>query len=127
MKKKPLSLFNLIFTCGRQLQCLLSLAIIIAASSLSNAQIRLVADLNTGTPVREDESAPARSFSNHVSTGTRSFFITTQYYGQELWTSDGTEAGTIMLMFSRSISALQVSGGYAFFTALTDQVGAELW
>jgi trimeric autotransporter adhesin len=125
MKKTLLSLYDLIFIYGCRLQCLLSLAIIIAASSFSNAQIRLVADMNTGTP--GDETAPSRRFSNHVSIGTRSFFISAQYYGQELWTSDGTEEGTVMLMFSRDISALQVSGGFAFFTALTDQHGAELW
>jgi ELWxxDGT repeat protein len=127
MKKKLLSFYNLILMRGRRLQCLLSLVIIIAASSFSNAQIRLVADLNTGTPDGEDETAPSRRFSNHVSTGTRSFFISAQYYGQELWTSDGTEAGTVMLKFSRDISALQISGGVAFFAALTDQEGTELW
>ena len=94
-------------------------------STASFAQIRVVADLNTGGS--DEDYTPRRTFTKHVSIGTRSFFISKQYYGYKLWTSDGTAAGTNLLKFSRAIGDLAVSNGIAFFSAQTDEHGAELW
>jgi ELWxxDGT repeat protein len=104
--------------------CTFSFGLVALSLSSSAQQIRIVADLNTE---ETSDWYSARIFSNHVSTGTRSYFTVWHLEREQLWTSDGTPEGTVLLSHFSHIMELGVSGGVLFFTALTDTYGAELW
>lgn len=132
MKKNVLSLFDFRSGTGNaeslknrqtgRVYCL-SLVIVMMWGLTANAQVRIVSDLNVDTR----NEIIARNIAGQVSTGTRSFFIIRQSLYSELWTSDGTETGTVYLKHFTEITELEASGGVAFFAALTDESGAELW
>jgi ELWxxDGT repeat protein len=81
-------------------------------------QVRLVKDINTSL-----QGYP-KSYTLHESGPTRSFFVAEQ---SELWTSDGTATGTIVLKRFPDIKELKVIGGIAYFSAPTEALGYELW
>jgi ELWxxDGT repeat protein len=83
------------------------------------AQVRLVKDINT-TGVLENSKA----YALHESGPTRSFFVADK---SELWTSDGTAAGTRMLRRFQDIKELKVIGVIAYLSILTEAFGYELW
>lgn len=72
---------------------------------------------------------------NLVVSGTRLFFSATDgLTGSELWKSDGTTAGTVLVkdIFSGTLdsnagNALAAVGGKSFFAANTASTGSELW
>jgi ELWxxDGT repeat protein len=99
----------------------LAMLLVVALSFSASAQIRLVADLNTN---ETEEYFGNRFFSMHQSVGHRSFYVTD---GNELWTTDGTAAGTVALKSFFFIKELKVSGDLAFFSAHTYEHGYELW
>jgi ELWxxDGT repeat protein len=82
-------------------------------------QVRLVKDINT-SGVQEN----SKGYALHESGPSRSFFVASQ---SELWTSDGTATGTIILRRFQDIKELKVIGGIAYFTVLTEAFGYELW
>jgi ELWxxDGT repeat protein len=86
----------------------------------SFAQVRLVADLNTG---RKDP-VESKAFSQHESDGGRAYFVGE---ASELWTSDGTTAGTKFLKAFLEIRELEVIGEVCFLSAATGDKGFELW
>ena len=59
-------------------------------------------------------------------------------HGKELWTSDGTRAGTVLVknidpcndsgyVYGRQLSSLTAAGGQLFFVANDGTHGEELW
>jgi ELWxxDGT repeat protein len=95
------------------------LVVLLLLNTVTVAQIRLVADLKPGlTPPGQ------RLFSNHVSDGTRAFFVGSN---NELWTSNGTTEGTKPLKRFFEIQDLIVINGVAYFRAKTETHGFELW
>jgi ELWxxDGT repeat protein len=91
---------------------------IICVSAL--AQVRLVADLNPG----KKDPFEDKPFSQNENDGGRSFFIGET---NELWTSDGTTAGTKFLKAFLEIKELEVIGDVCYFSAGTYEHGVELW
>jgi hypothetical protein len=88
------------------------LVVLLLLNTVTVAQIRLVADLKPGlTPPGQ------RLFSNHVSDGTRAFFVGSN---NELWTSNGTTEGTKPLKRFFEIQDLVVINGVAYFRAKTE-------
>jgi ELWxxDGT repeat protein len=92
----------------------------LASTLLSRAQVRLVEDINPASTGSWYE----KTYSLHESDGARSYFVAN---GTELWTSDGTTAGTKILKRFLQISELEVMGSFCFFSALTEDHGHELW
>lgn len=84
------------------------------------AQVRLVADLN---PEKKDP-VETKLFSQNENDGGRAFFIGGN---NQLWTSDGTTAGTKFLKSFREIRELEVIGDICYFSAGTTGHGIELW
>jgi ELWxxDGT repeat protein len=95
------------------------LAVLLSMTSHLSAQVQLVADLKPG-----GKSGEKRYFHLHKSDGARAFFVADN---SELWTSDGTTAGTKALNRFSGIRHLVVVGGAAYFTAQTENAGYELW
>jgi ELWxxDGT repeat protein len=84
------------------------------------AQVRLVADLNPG----KKDPFEDKPFWQNENDGGRSFFIGES---NELWTSDGTTAGTKFLKAFLEIKELEVIGDICYFSAATSEHGIELW
>lgn len=92
------------------------------------AGITLVCDINTSLTPRSSDPFPLLSVGNQSF-----FFATTDAYGRELWRSDGTSAGTVLLqdlapgLQDANPTELTVSGANLFFAADNGSVGVELW
>jgi ELWxxDGT repeat protein len=84
------------------------------------ARVRLVADLNPG----KKDPTEIKPFSQNENDGGRSYFIGE---ANELWTSDGTTAGTKFLNAFLEIRELEVIGDICYFSAGTTDHGIELW
>jgi trimeric autotransporter adhesin len=84
------------------------------------AQVRLVADLNPG----KKDPFENKPFSRNENDGGRSFFVGE---ANELWTSDGTTAGTKFLKAFLEIREIEVIGDICYFSAGTTEHGIELW
>lgn len=97
----------------------LFLAVLLGITVSTSAQVELVADINPGR-----EPSGQRWFDFHQSDGTRAFFAVDR---EELWTSDGTTAGTKALKRFNGIRHMLVVNGIAFFIAQTNNEGYELW
>ncbi|NJL19317.1 MAG: hypothetical protein HC901_03315 [Bdellovibrionaceae bacterium] len=78
-------------------------------------------------------AAGSSSPSNMVRIGSTVYFTASVDYGQELWKTDGTAAGTAMVKdilpgtASSSISNLTAVDGVLFFSANDGMNGTELW
>jgi ELWxxDGT repeat protein len=114
--------FYYVVTLLKKIQPLLFLVAILTAQ-VSDAQVRLVADLD---PLKYETSylSETKHFTLHVTDGTRSFFVAN---GTELWTSNGTTDGTRVVKRFMNISAAFVLNGTCYFAAHTDDIGVELW
>ena len=80
-----------------------------------------------------DEGGPYSSFPrNFVSVDGNLFFAASTEYGEDLWKSDGSEAGTVLVKdispgeYSM-ILELAAVGGTLYFTVDENQYGCELW
>jgi ELWxxDGT repeat protein len=89
----------------------------------------LVKDIHAGS-----EPSLAPGFSRAVAAGGRLVFAAEDgLHGRELWASDGTAAGTVLLQdawagaASSEPSGLTAAGGTVFFQAIDEEHGAELW
>lgn len=89
----------------------------------------MLQDINTSTVVSGGASITAMAAHNDLLL----FNAYSPTYGNELWRSDGTTAGTFLLKdiyagSSGSVpSNFKASGGHLYFTALTAANGLELW
>jgi ELWxxDGT repeat protein len=93
----------------------------------------LVKDINTNTAVNQGNSGTTRFFDLN---GTLFFVVTysvianTTYTGFQLWKSDGSAAGTVMVkgnIYSGAPDGLTNVNGTLFFSALTGTNGIEIW
>lgn len=99
----------------------LSIAVVISLIPQPlSAQIRLVKDITTGHQVPD----PWDFFNMNEGHGSRAFFVGR---GSELWTSDGTNAGTKVIKRFEAIKELEVINGVAYISAQTTELGFELW
>jgi ELWxxDGT repeat protein len=106
---------------------ILSLLIAIALVAIGHAQ-QLVKDINT---------APDAFKSLHprelVTAGGTTFFVADNELGTELWKTDGTPTGTVMVkdirpgVSSANPESLTACGNLLFFVAFTADDGKELW
>jgi trimeric autotransporter adhesin len=106
------------FHAGSRIASLLCLTLLLSVTAFS--QVRIVADLGKttfGTPEQ-------KGFSLHRTTLSRSFFVADN---TELWTSDGTAAGTIIIKRFLLIKDLELVNGVLFISATTQDHGCELW
>ncbi len=87
------------------------------------AQVRLVADLQPGDP-NSTVIEKRKSFSMHTVSAGRAFFVVD---GKELWTSNGTSEGTVLVREFSEIPEMKAINGIAYFTAFTQEKGYELW
>lgn len=85
------------------------------------AQVRLVVDLD---PAAKEPSALQKNFHFHSSSGSRSFFVGDR---TELWTSDGTTAGTKLIKRFLYVHDLLVVNEVCYINAQTEEHGMELW
>jgi ELWxxDGT repeat protein len=100
----------------------LSILLLVVFSTLRlSAQYRLVVDLNPST---NPELSPQKGFGQHDGNGTRTFFIGDN---SELWTSDGTAAGTKIIKRFLFIRDLKVVNNTCYLVAQTETHGVELW
>lgn len=101
-------------------------------SALSFGQITQVKDINAGTA---NSSTPTNLFDFN---GTLFFRATDGTNGVELWKSDGTEAGTVMVKDINTTTSAASNSNAANFTAFNNQIyftasngttanGSELW
>ena len=110
-------------TCGQA-----ALALLLLTSPAATAQLELVADINQASA--PDQSAPAQFTSVN---GTVIFAATSGDEGRELWKTDGTEAGTVLLKDiwpgnqSSSPLILAATASTVFFAANDGTHGVELW
>ena len=130
MKKKLNCLFSKGELCNLKYfnwySCLSILILFFLGSTTANSQIELVKDINT-------KPGGCNPY-NLIDVNETLYFIgNSGIYGNELWKSDGTEAGTVMVKDildgsgSSNISFLTNVNGMLFFRA-SDQVhGSELW
>ncbi|MBL9115413.1 MAG: hypothetical protein JNJ83_10445 [Verrucomicrobiaceae bacterium] len=97
-------------------------------TSFANAQLQLVTDIHQGT--NPGQSSPDQ----FTQLGAITLFAATSgAEGRELWKTDGTEAGTVLVKDIRSGSQsssprfLATIGSTLYFSANDGNTGAELW
>jgi ELWxxDGT repeat protein len=107
-----------------------------AETSLSQAAqplgaARLLKDINSSRVLYEDRDA---SPAGYTQAGSLTYFVASPMEtGAELWRTDGTEAGTVLVKDlypgpgSSAPTALTAVGSTLFFVARTPASGAELW
>lgn len=100
---------------------LLVVIFLLSIHHYADAQYQLVIDLD---PAAQEPTTSPKEFNFHKSDGTRAFFVANN---NELWTSDGTTAGTKLIKRLVYINNLEVINGMAFFSAQTENEGLELW
>src|SRR5437868_3374972 len=113
----------------RMLVVAVLIALAVGRSAYAANPAAQVKDINTGA------SAPIGSTPSHlVAVGSALFFIADDgVSGPELWKSDGTSGGTVLVKDIRSaatgstLAALGEVGGTLFFSADDGSNGAELW
>jgi ELWxxDGT repeat protein len=108
----------------------LLLLLFIAPLALRAQAPYLVKDINATTAFNPGSSAP----NNFFRFGSRVFFAAVAVgSGSELWSTDGTEAGTVLVAdinpasFSSSPSRFAVVNGKLLFNARDSRTGEELW
>ncbi len=106
------------------LRSALPLALGLAATAPLVGQT-LVEDINTAPPAETASSSP----SGFAEAGGRAYFAATDVFGSELWATDGSEAGTVLV---KDISPGPTSSSPNGFTALPSGVvvfeaGGEPW
>lgn len=95
---------------------------------LTSAQITLVKDIRPGTGGGLVNNPETLVFNNHLY-----FFADDGIHGKELWKSDGTEAGTVLVKDivvgsgSSAPTNLTKAGNVLYFTANDGVYGRELW
>jgi ELWxxDGT repeat protein len=102
-------------------EILTGLLVLVVMVQNSQAQFRLVADLDPASAELYDNP---KNFDLHSSDGIVSYFAGDK---NELWTSNGTTEGTRLIKRLLLIGDLQVIGGLSYLNVLSDDLGAELW
>ncbi len=106
-----------------------------ARQQLSTLAPRQVRDINLATALELGGSGAGGVWPTSLPKLGDSFFFGTSddLHGGELWKSDGTEAGSVMVKDiypgarSSSVSSLTVLNGVVYFTASHPESGYELW
>lgn len=113
-----------------QLRSMLSTGLLVLSSAGVLTAQGVLKDINTAAPTSDPSSSP----NQFLTVGPTTYFAaTTADTGVELFTTDGTAAGTKLLKdiypgtSSSSPTAFTPFGGFVYFTALTDSLGRELW
>ena len=116
--------------CALAARLVLVLLLAPAAAPAQVATVRPMFDLNTGP----DQRARGAAFGSAVAFDGRIVFSQfTPELGRELWTTDGTAAGTRLLAdlcpgrCSSDPASFHVEGTRLFFRANDGRLGAELW
>src|SRR5262245_39177604 len=108
-----------------------AIAVTIGALCLTGALSAqsVVKDINTVAP-----TVPSSSPANMLTVGTTTYFAANDgFNGSELWKTDGTTAGTVMVKdinpgsASSSPTNLTLFNGLVYFAATTAALASELW
>jgi ELWxxDGT repeat protein len=107
-------------TCARQTFVGALLLLTLIFNREAHAQMRLVADLNpfASSPVDVSE------FRFHQTHNNWSYFVIGT---QELWKSDGTSEGTVLVKAFDYIANMKEAGGIIYLNVYSDDYGYELW
>src|SRR5687767_14946487 len=112
----PVQNFNVPPTLKKLAQCLLFCFVVLPCSELYS-QSQLLKDVNT------HEESTYSEFKEFATAGTLTYFISN---ANELWKTDGTTAGTLLVKSFRSVNSLTPVGSLLYFVA-DDGRGLEVW
>jgi ELWxxDGT repeat protein len=105
------------FFAAFQIKFTLTAAFVLVLSFVQ-AQVSLVKDINW-----RNEEVYAGEFQSMMRFQNNLYF----FFRNELWKSDGTDDGTVLLKTFNQTSSLTVAGSVLFFAADSDSSGYELW